>query len=435
MAILLPGHPGYNAARTVFPGDVDRRPAAVVRARDAAEVARVVDFARTTGLELAIRSGGHSSAGVTDGGILLDLSRMRAVDVDLRGRTAWAETGLTAGAYTAAAGAHGLATGFGDTGSVGIGGLTLGGGVGLLVRKHGLTIDDLLAADVVTADGDLVRADPRSHPDLFWAIRGGGGNFGVATRFQFRLHEVSTVVAGTLVLAATPRIVERFIAEADAAPHDLSAVITVLPAPPVPSIPTEFHGTLIISALLVHAGHDQRAIAPFRALARPFVDTVRPVPYPQVYGPEDADHHPRLVVRTRFLDEFGADQAATLLDRLRGSGGLAQLRVLGGAITRVPNDATAYAHRHRRLMVNVAASYTGPADRPEREAWTDDTARTLGPGEPGAYVNFLTDDGPRRIREAYPGATWHRLTEIKRRYDPDNLFRLNHNITPTQETS
>jgi FAD/FMN-containing dehydrogenase len=207
--VIAPDDPSYDQARAVFYGKFDRRPAVIVRAADASEVAQVVALARETGLELAVRSGGHSLAGhgVSEGGIVLDLSAMRALDIDAEGRTAWAQTGLTAGQYTTAAGAYGLATGFGDTGSVGIGGITLGGGVGYLVRKHGLTIDQLLAAELVTADGRLLRVDAETHPELFWAIRGGGGNFGVATRFQFRLHPVDTIVGGMLVLPATPEVI------------------------------------------------------------------------------------------------------------------------------------------------------------------------------------------------------------------------------------
>src|SRR5829696_6946748 len=209
---------GYDEARTVFYGGFDRRPALIVRVEDAADVSRVVALARERGLELAVRSGGHSVAGhsVSDGGIVLDLSEMKGLEIDVEGRAAWAQSGLTAGEYTAAAGAHGLATGFGDTGSVGIGGITLGGGVGYLVRKHGLTIDDLLAAEMVTADGELLRVDAETHPDLFWAIRGGGGNFGVATRFQYRLHEVDTIVGGMMILPATPDVISSFVAAAKA---------------------------------------------------------------------------------------------------------------------------------------------------------------------------------------------------------------------------
>src|SRR5919205_2780435 len=227
--VIVPGDADYDAARTVFYGGFDRRPAAIARVADAADVSRVVSLARESGLELAVRSGGHSSAGhsTTDGGIVIDLSQMKGLEIDLEQRTAWAETGLTAGEYTTAVGAHGLATGFGDTGSVGIGGITLGGGIGYLVRKHGLTIDDLLAADIVTADGRLLRVDAETHPDLFWAIRGGGGNFGVATRFQFRLHEVGTIVGGMLLLPATPQVIASFVSEAEAAPEELSTIANI----------------------------------------------------------------------------------------------------------------------------------------------------------------------------------------------------------------
>ena len=196
--VIAPGDQDYDKARTVFYGGVDRHPAVIIRVRNADEVARVISLARDSGSELAVRSGGHSTAGhsVTEGGIVLDLSDMQDLQIDVDAKTAWAEAGLTAGKYTAAAAAHGLATGFGDTGSVGIGGLTLGGGVGYLVRKYGLTIDDLLAAEIVTADGEILRVDANSHPDLFWAIRGGGGNFGVVTRFQFRLHNLGEIYGG-----------------------------------------------------------------------------------------------------------------------------------------------------------------------------------------------------------------------------------------------
>lgn len=207
--VIVPDDDGYNEARAVFYGWINRRPAVIARAVDATDVSRVVSIAREAGLALAVRSGGHSLAGhsVSDGGIVLDLSDMRAIHIDTEQRTAWAQSGLTAGAYTTAAGAHGLATGFGDTGAVGIGGLTLGGGVGFLVRKHGLTVDDLLAAEIVTADGTLLRVDAETHPDLFWAIRGGGGNFGVATRFQFRLHEIDSIVGGMLMLPASADVI------------------------------------------------------------------------------------------------------------------------------------------------------------------------------------------------------------------------------------
>jgi FAD/FMN-containing dehydrogenase len=236
---------------------------------------------------------------------VLDLSDMRALDIDVEQRTAWAQTGLTAGAYTTAVGTHGLATGFGDTGSVGIGGITLGGGVGYLTRKHGLTIDSLLAAEVVTAGGRLLRADDETNPDLFWAIRGGGGNFGVATRFQYRLHEVGTVVGGMLILPATPDVIASLVAEAEAAPEELSGIANIMPAPPMPFVPAEYHGKLVVMAILIHAGGGeagQRAVTPFRALATPIVDMVRPMRYPEIYPPDPEGYHPTAVSRTLFVD-------------------------------------------------------------------------------------------------------------------------------------
>jgi len=436
--VITPDDPDYDAARTVFPGGIDRRPALIARPADAAGVGRVIALAREAGLELAVRSGGHSAAGhgVSEGGVVLDLSAMRRLDIDVKGRTAWAETGLTAGEYTAAAGAHGLATGFGDTGSVGIGGITLGGGVGYLVRKYGLTIDDLLAADIVTADGQLLRTDAETHPDLFWAIRGGGGNFGVATRFKYRMHEIGAILGGMLMLPATPGAIASFMDAAEAAPEELSAIANVMPAPPMPFVPAEQHGRLVIMAMMCYAGpvaDGERAIAPFRALATPIADMVRPIHYSEMYPPDDDRYHPTAVARTMFLDTVDLRVAETIVDYLQASDAtmrVAQLRALGGAMARVPVDATAFAHRKSRIMVNVAAFYTGPADRLVRETWVTAFAAALRQGDGGAYVNFLGDEGPERIRAAYPRATWDRLAAIKARYDPTNLFRLNQNITP-----
>ena len=436
--VIGPDDAGYDEARTVMFGGVDRRPAVIVKVADANDVQSVIALARQTGLPLAVRSGGHSAAAhcVVDDGIVLDLSDLKAIDIDVAGHTAWAETGLTAGEYSEAVGAHGLATGFGDTGSVGLGGITLGGGVGYLVRKYGLTIDDLLAAEVVTADGQVLRVDATSHPDLFWAIRGGGGNFGVATRFQFRLHDVASFVGGMLMLPATPDVVAAFIAEAEAAPEELSTIANVMPCPPMPFVAEERHGELVVMALMAYAGETEageRAIAPFRALATPIVDMVKAIPYPQIYPPEDPDYHPLAISRTMFIDRVDLDVATLIVDRLAASDAslrVAQLRVLGGAVARVPAEATAYAHRTSRIMVNVASFYEGPEDLKVREAWVAEFVEALQQDDAGAYVNFIADEGEARIRAAYPGSTWDRLAAIKARYDPTNLFRLNQNIPP-----
>jgi FAD/FMN-containing dehydrogenase len=438
--VIGPGDAGYDQARAVFVGGIDRRPAVIVRVKDAADVARVITLARETGLELAVRSGGHSSAGhsVTEGGIVLDLADMRALEIDVVGRTAWAEAGLTAVEYSTAAAAHALATGFGDTGSVGIGGITLGGGVGYLARKYGLTIDALLAAEVVTADGQQLRVDAENDPDLFWAIRGGGGNFGVATRFQYQLYPVGEVVGGMLLLPATADTITGFMAAAEAAPEELTTIANIMPAPPMPFVPAEVHGQLVIMALMVYAGEagaGQRALAPFRALAAPIADLLRPMPYPEIYPPDDPSYHPVAAGRTLFMDGFDRQAADTVLAHLQASDAMmavAQLRVLGGAVARVPDEATAYAHRQRRIMANVAALYQQPAEAARHTAWAEGFAAALKQGTPGVYVNFLADEGAARVRDAYPGPNWDRLRAIKRRYDPDNLFRLNQNIPPAE---
>jgi hypothetical protein len=440
--VITPDDDGFDEARTVFYGNIDRRPAVIVRPVDAAGVSYIVSLARETGLELAIRSGGHSIAGhsVSEGGIVLDLSDMQALDIDVEGRSAWAETGLTAGKYTEATGTHNLATGFGDTASVGIGGLTLGGGVGYLVRKHGLTIDNLLAAEVVTADGQIRRVDANEHPDLFWAIRGGGGNFGVVTRFKFQLHKVDSVIGGMLILPATPDVIASFITEAEAAPNELSTIANIMPAPPMPFLPAEHHGKLVIMAMLVYSGPAKtslQVIQPFRALTKPIVDLVRPMRYPEVYPPDQAGYHPVGAVRSAFIDSVDRSAAETIVDHLEASTAImsvAQLRVLGGAVTRVPTETTAFAHRERRIMVNLAALYDRPDVAANHEAWVSSFSTALNKNNTGVYVNFLGDEGEGRIREAYPGSTWDRLAAIKQQYDPTNLFRLNQNIPPAGET-
>jgi FAD binding domain/Berberine and berberine like len=437
--VIGPEDPAYDSARTVFSGEFDRRPAAVVRVADANDVARVIGVARDTGLELAVRSGGHSGAGhsATEGGIVIDLRAMKALDVDVEERTAWAQTGLTAAEYSTATGAHGLATGFGDTGSVGIGGITLGGGVGYLVRKYGMTIDDLLAAEIVTADGDVLHVDDHDHPDLFWAIRGGGGNFGVATRFRFRLHEVDRVVGGMMMLPAAAEVIASFIAEAAAAPDELSTIANVMVAPPLPMIPEEYHGRLVLMGLMCYAGDvdaGQEVLSKFRALAQPMAYMIRPIAYPEIYPPEVEGYRPTAASRTMFIERVDEGVARTILDHLGRSDApvrATQLRVLGGAMARVPSDATAFAHRRSKIMANVAAFWETAELRTARERWVDELAAALKQSDDGLYVNFMVDQGPAAVRRAYPGAAWERLVAVKDRYDPSNVFRLNQNIPPT----
>ena len=438
--VILPGDAEYDQARTPFYGGFDRRPSAIFRVVDASDISRVISLARESGQELAVRGGGHSPAAqsISDGGLVINLSQMRDLQIDPDACTAWAEAGLTAAEYTSAAEAHGLATGFGDTGSVGIGGITLAGGVGYLVRKYGLTIDSLLGAEIVTADGELLQADAEHNPDLFWAIRGGGGNFGVATRFKFRLHRLGPVMGGLLILPATSEVIAGFIAGAEAAPEQLSTIANIMVAPPMPFLPKEVHGKLIVMAMLVHVGDaaaGEVALRPFRQLATPLADMLKPMRYSEVYPPEDPSYRPIAAARTMFMDHIDRSVAETILDYLRkgrGSLAVAQLRVLGGAMARVPADATAFAHRTSHIMANVATLYEQLETRPIHEAWASEFAEELQQEDTGAYVGFLGEEGQERVRAAYPPKTWERLAAIKARYDPANLFRLNQNVPPAQ---
>lgn len=439
--VVAPDDAGYGAARAIEPGGVEQRPVAVVRPADADAVARAVRVARDAGAEVSVRSGGHSvfGLGAADGAVTLDLRGLDAVEIDVDGRSAWAGGGITAGAYSRAAGEHGLATPFGDTGTVGVGGITLGGGVGLLSRSLGMTVDSLLGAEVVTADGEVVRTDADREPDLFWALRGGGGNFGVVTRFRFALHEVSQVVGGVLLMPATPESVAGVIAAADAAPPELTMVVMVMPAPPMPMIPAEWHGRLVVMANACWSGDLDRAdaaLAPLRDVAAraggALLDGLRAAPYPSLLegGPEGG---PLVATgRTFFADGLDEAAAAHLLEQLEGSDALmraAQLRVLGGAVADVPADATAYAHRGARLVGNVAAVARDTAGAAGYRPWVDALADRLR-GADGAYVNFSLDGGIDVAQAAYPGATWDRLRDVKRRYDPQNLFRGNVNVPP-----
>ena len=444
--LIEPGDDDYDAARTVMYGGIDRRPAAIARVANVDDVRAVIAVARETGVELAIRSGGHSAKGdgTTDGGIVLDLHDLRAIEVDPIAKTAWVETGNTAADVSQVAAEHGLAIGFGDTGSVGVGGITTGGGIGYLVRKHGLTIDNVLAADVVTADGMLLRADHESNPDLFWAIRGGGGNFGVVTRFLYRLADLPGIVGGMLFLPATAKTVERFVTLADQAPEELSTIANVMPCPPMPFVDAAWHGKLVIFGLMCFAGPAEAgaaALQPFRDLAKvagldaPIADLVKPMTYPEMFPPEDPDYHPTAVSLNLLLEHVDGPTAETVMRFLEASDAamrVAQIRVMGGAMARVPVDATAFVHRTSRIMVNLAAFYEGEADKPRREAWMHQFADAIRQSDHGAYVNFVGDEGDARIHAAYPDGTYLRLSEAKRRYDPQNLFRLNQNIPPVR---
>lgn len=436
--VIGPDDPGYDHARAVFYGGIDKRPSAIIRVEDVADVQQAITAARDGGYELAVRSGGHSIAGhsSTDGGIVIDVRSLDAIEIDPVTRTAWVGTGATAFQVTEAAAKHGLVVGFGDSGSVGVGGITLAGGIGFLVRKFGLTIDSVLGAEIVTADGQHLIVDAANHADVFWAVRGGGGNFGVVTRIKLQLHELPNFTGGFLILPATANTINGFVEASLAAPDELSTIANVMPCPAMPFVPAEYHGMLVIMGMIAYAGDDasaERAIAPLRALATPIVDMVKPSAYTSMFPPEDHSYKPTAIGRTMFLDSFDASLASTIVEWLTKSDAVmrvAQIRVLGGAASRVPNDATAYGHRDRRILVNVAAFYTTPEDRAVRAQWVLDFAAVVQPNDSGAYVGFLGNEGDARVRSAYPGATWHRLAQLKAQYDPSNVFRLNQNVVP-----
>lgn len=430
-----------SGSPTYFYGEYERRrPGAVVRVADAADVATVVRYAHDTGTALAVRAGGHSIMGhsSTDGGLLIDLSRLKRIDVDPEGQTAWADGGVLAGEYTAETSKYGLVTGFGDTPSVGVAGITLGGGVGFLHRKLGLTIDSLLAAEVVTADGEIRVVDDENDPSLFWALRGGGGNFGVVTRLHFRVHPVDSVLGGMMILPATPDSVAGSVEIAREVSDDLSIIAGLAVAPPAPFLPEQVHGKLILLLAMAHTGEAaiaDREVGRFRKLATPLVDAVERKRFAKIYEEEEEPPQVEAVTgRSLFTDEFSTDQAETAISSLQASTAdmsVVQIRVLGGQVARVPNAATAFAHRDRPIVVNVVAAYSDPALRPEHEEWADSVQRSVRVGSRGAYVNFHADDSEASLHDIYPGATWDRLVEVKKAYDPDNLFLSNHNIVPS----
>jgi FAD/FMN-containing dehydrogenase len=437
--LIVPGDEDYEAARKVHQAAVDVRPLAIVRAADARDVAFTVLFARDNELELAVRGGGHSAAGygTVDGGLVLDLADMRGLHIDPDAQVAWAQPGLTAIEFTEAAAAHGLATPFGDTGAVGIAGLTLGGGIGWLVRKHGLTIDALIGVEIVTADGRQLVANEQEHADLFWAVRGGGGNFGVVTRFQYRLYPVGMILGGAVILPPTSEVLRGLVAAADAAPRELSTISFFLnAAPPLPFLPPEHHLQPAVIVMFAYDGDPEAgeaAIAPFRSLATPLAELAVPMPYPGMYQFTAEGAAPSAsTMRSGFFETLDDETIETILLEMAsvsGSGmAFTQIRVLGGAMADVPVDATAFAHRDAKVMVSILATHG--EDRTTAEAWVLNYFEALAPKTTGVYSNFLDAEGEGRVRAAYPSATYERLVDVKRRYDPSNLFRRNQNIRP-----
>ena len=438
--LLTADSPEFDTARSTLYITMDRRPLAIVRATNAEDVAAAVDFARDNALPLAVRSGGHSLAhhSVIDGGVVVDFSEMKRVTVDPEARVARVQPGATSGDLAGPANAHGLALTTGDTHSVGMGGLVTGGGIGFMVRKYGLAIDNLLEVQVVTAEGKIVTASVDENPELFWAIRGGGGNFGIVVEFTFQLAPVDQVLGGALVLPATREVIRGYLEYSASAPDDLTTIANLMHAPPTPFIPEARVGELVLTILLVWTGgaeEGERALAPLRALETPVADVVGPMPYPAIYeftAHQAAPHGAS--IRMMFADELSddaIDASLAAMERSSSPYSLVQIRGLGGAYARVSNDATAFAHRDRRYFVAVIGIWLDPAEEVARhEAWTASLWETLRQEGSGVYVNFLENEGADRVREAYPGITLDRLEAVKGQYDPDNLFRFNQNISP-----
>jgi FAD/FMN-containing dehydrogenase len=438
--IITAANAEFDAARKVVNITVDRRPHAIVRAASARDVAAAVRFAGDHGLPLAVRSGGHSLAkhSVIEGAVVVDLSQMKRVAIDPDARIARVQPGATSGDLAGPASAHGLALTTGDTHSVGMGGLTTGGGIGYMVRKYGLAIDNLLAAQVVTADGTIVTASEAEHADLFWAIRGGGGNFGIITEFTYRLAPVPQILGGLLLLPATHEVLRGYLDYSVAAPDELSTIANLMYAPEAPFVPQERVGELVLGVLICWTGDEaagERAIAPLRALAAPVAEAVGVMPYPAIYQFTEFAAMPHgSAIRSMFADRLSDEAIDAALEAMRRPSSpfsLVQFRGLGGALARVPAGATAFAHRERAYFVAIIGIWLDPAEDAARHAaWTEALWRVLRPEGAGVYVNFLEDEGAERVRDAYPAATYARLRAIKGRYDPQNMFRFNQNIPP-----
>jgi FAD/FMN-containing dehydrogenase len=440
--LIQPGDAGYDDARKVYNAMHDRRPRLIVRCADVADVIAGVTFAREHDLTLAVRGGGHNVAGlaVCDDGLVVDLSRMTGIHVDPAKRVARVEGGATWGAVDHATHAFGLATPSGIISTTGVGGLTLGGGFGYLTRRWGLSCDNLRAVDVVTADGRFVTAGETENPDLFWALRGGGGNFGVVTSFEFDLHPVSTVYGGPVfypVEAAgqVMRFYRDFIAQA---PRELSAFFGFHIAPPAPFVPEHLHGAIACAIVTCYTGPLERAeaaVQPIREAAPVALDLMGPIPYPALNAMFDALLPPGL--QHYWKADFDTELTDAAIDVHTRFGpkvpnflSLMHLYPLDGAVHDVPAEATAFSYRDVEFVHIIAGIDPDPANMSAHTAWVRDYWSTLHPHSAGgAYVNFLMDEGQDRIRTTYR-ANYARLAEVKRRWDPENLFRTNQNIRP-----
>jgi FAD/FMN-containing dehydrogenase len=442
--LVRPDDTGYDVDRKVWNGSIDRRPALIARCAGVADVRAAVGFAKDSGLPVAVRGGGHSFPGlsVCDGGIVIDLGSMKGIRIDPEKRTARVQAGVLWGELDHETQAFGLATTGGIVSHTGVAGLTLGGGIGWLQRKLGLTVDNLLAADVVTAEGDLVKASDDENADLFWGLRGGGGNFGVVTEFEFRLHPVGpTVLAGPIfwLMEDSPELL-RFYREwiADA-PDELMTIVIHRKAPPVPFIPAELHGRLVVGVACCYAGaidKGEQLMRPLRDFGTPALDLCVPKPYVEHQGMFDASYphgwwyYIRACDVAELTDEV-IDITVEHSERIKSPLTAFPIWQQGGAIDRVGEDETAFNGRGAGHTFNVAGATAGPEGFDEEREWSRTFWSALEPYHTSVYVNFLMEEGEERIRDAYGAAKYDRLKALKRRYDPDNLFRLNQNIPPS----
>jgi hypothetical protein len=442
--LLRPGEEGYGETRRVWNGAVDRRPGLIARCAGADDVVTAVRFARQHDLEVSVRGGGHSIAGlsVCEGGLMIDLSNMKAIRVDAQAQTAAAAGGVLWGEFDRATQAHRLATTGGVISHTGIGGLTLGGGLGHLMRKHGLTVDNLLAVDLVTAEGELRHVTEQSDPDLFWGLRGGGGNFGIATRFEYQLHPLGPMVLGGPILwplhdgaqvMATVREV------APNAPDDLGISVAIVPAPPAPFVPLEQVGRPSMALILVWAGDPDdgvKAMEPLRKIGSPIADVVRPTPYVALQSMLDASAphgrhyywkaHKLPSLTDEVIDIFLATTSTATSPFAQINGW-----AVGGAVSRVAEDATAVGDRHEGFEMSITVGWPPPDTDPDRhKTWVRDAWQALRPYGEGVYANFISDEGTSGVEYAY-GDRLQRLQTLKASYDPDNFFHLNNNIAPS----
>jgi FAD/FMN-containing dehydrogenase len=442
-AAVLPGEAGYDEARTIWNAVIDRRPGLVVRCLGAADVMLAVKLASAEGLLLSVRGGGHNIAGnaVCDGGLLIDLSLMKSVQVDPRSRTARVEPGALLADFDKEAQAFGLATPVGINSTTGVAGLALGGGFGWTTRKFGLTVDNLNAVHIVTAAGELVRASASEHPDLFWAVRGGGGNFGVATSFEFTLHALGPEVLSGLIVhpfADAAALLPQFRRIVADAPDELTVWAVMRQAPPLPFIPAEWHGKNVLIFAACYSGDmkdGEKAVKPLRALGKPIVDVIGPHPF----AGWQAAFDPLLTPGARnywkshdFADlSDGAIKAiVAAAGRLPGPECEVFIAHVGGAMGRVAPDAMAWSNRAAHFVMNAHARWRDPVQDAGCIAWARQLFDATAPFATGSvYVNFMPEDEPGRVEKAY-GENYPRLAEIKRRYDPENLFRMNQNIRP-----